>query len=65
MNDNKEWQNQPETVNRVLSPPQYKTEDNLPATRPSYQILPQRGGARLRVRYREGSFTQGSCSLCK
>ncbi len=34
-------------------------------TRPArYEIVPQRGGARIRVRYREGSASS-DCRLCR
>ena len=42
-----------------------QTPQTLPAQRDSgFEILPQRGGARIRVRYREGSLN-GSCKLCR
>lgn len=30
-----------------------------------YQVQPQRGAARLRVRYREGTTRDSSCRLCR
>lgn len=30
-----------------------------------YEVQPQRDGARLRVRYREGTTRSGACRLCR
>ena len=46
-----------------------ESTQSVPATRESrFEFVPQRGKARFRVRYREGSAPQdgkGGCRLCK
>lgn len=47
--------------------PQQTSATDMPpeADRPArYEVVPQRGGAKIRVRYREGSQS-GDCRLCK
>mgnify|MGYP001408815916 CR=1 FL=1 len=42
--------------------------DAVPQRHSRYEISPQRGGARMRVRYREGSYStdkDADCPLCR
>jgi|GEM_PF-5929749 len=47
------------------SPQQTSACDNTPQRPVRYEVEPQRGGARVRVRYREGSNTSDGCRLCR
>lgn len=53
------------TTNDQPSPPPSTADAGKTSQRPSWQVMPQRGGSRIRVRYREGLFATDECHLCK